>query len=448
MILNSKHQIKGNFEKKKTLSFDKGYYEHIFFYDPEKYKEIEVISNKYNNIITSGSQLSYPALSFEKKSLSIGLQKFNRIINFNKKKKEITVEAGMRIFELLNFTMKHNLWISQLPGHPYITLGGAIAANVHGKSCGYHGTIRNSVKSILLYHKTNGWLVLSNNKNSDIFQLTLGGLGLTGTIVSITFDLEELKFNEFIEKKQKIKSLKNLIKNISSLKPSNNEFIYSWNTASNVENFGKGYIFRNIGIKSNKFIKKINCNDRNFKKYTLKFWNKFSINLFNYFYYIYQDFGNNKKIDFVNTIFPFFNNETYFSFFGKSGFIESQLILPKNNLQNFLDEFLFLHKKLNPSITLFSLKIFKGKQKFLRFEKNGVCVTFDFIRNNKNIFFLSKLDKLYAKYKILPSVIKDSRIQNNVIEKCYPEINKFRKKLKEFDRDRFYQSELSKRLKI
>ena len=60
------------------------------------------------------------------------------------KKKEITVEAGITLAELLNFTLKYNLWI-QLPGYPFITLGGAVATNAHGKSCGIDGAI-NSVK--------------------------------------------------------------------------------------------------------------------------------------------------------------------------------------------------------------------------------------------------------------------------------------------------------------
>ena len=50
------------------------------------------------------------------------------------------------------------------------------AANAHGKSCAIHGTIRNSIKSILLFHKKHGWINLSENENKEIFDLTIGGL--------------------------------------------------------------------------------------------------------------------------------------------------------------------------------------------------------------------------------------------------------------------------------
>ena len=49
-----------------------------------------------------------------------------------------------------------------------------------------------------------------------------------------------------------------------------------------------------------------------------------------------------------------------------------------------------------------------GEQTFLRFEDNKVCVTFDFIKNKSSLSFMNEVDKLYTKYDILPSVVKDS----------------------------------------
>ena len=59
------------------------------------------------------------------------------------------------------------MWLPQIPGYPSITLGGAVAANTHGKSSDTHGTIRNQIKSILIFHKTHGWMKLSDRENKD-----------------------------------------------------------------------------------------------------------------------------------------------------------------------------------------------------------------------------------------------------------------------------------------
>ena len=71
------------------------------------------------------------------------MKNFNRILHFDEKKKLITVESGITFAEFLNFTLSFGLWITQIPGYPFITIGGAVASNVHGKSGGEHGTIRN-----------------------------------------------------------------------------------------------------------------------------------------------------------------------------------------------------------------------------------------------------------------------------------------------------------------
>ena len=89
-----------------------------------------------------------------------------------------------------------------------------------------------------------------------------------------------------------------------------------------------------------------------------------------------------------------------------------------------------------------------GEQKYLWFEDNKICITFDFANNKKNLNFLAEIDKLCIKYEILPSIIKDSRINKVTFDKCYKAAQEFRDKLRDFDKVRVYKSELSNRLEI
>ena len=68
--------------------------------------------------------------------------------------------------------------------------------------------------------------------------------------------------------------------------------------------------------------------------------------------------------------------------------------------------------------------------------------------NSKNLLFMSKIDSLYEKYEILPSITKDSRISKEIFNKSYKNSSVFIKKLREFDKERIYQSEISRRLEI
>ena len=77
-----------------------------------------------------------------------------------------------------------------------------------------------------------------------------------------------------------------------------------------------------------------------------------------------------------------------------------------------------------------------------------ICLTFDIVKNQKNLNFINELDKLYIKYDVVPSVIKDSRLKKEVFDKCYKFANEFREDLRNFDHKRSYRSELSDRLDL
>jgi decaprenylphospho-beta-D-ribofuranose 2-oxidase len=433
--------------EKKIKSFDQSRSLEIFIKNSEKYKDLESDSRSVENLITMGSCYSYVATAFKKNSLSIDIKKFNRILFFDKEKKIITVEAGMKIFELLNFTLKYNLWIPQIPGYPFISIGGAIAANVHGKSCAFFGTIKNSVKEIRIFHKSYGWLNLNSEQNKDIFDLTVGGLGFTGTIISVTFKLEEIDNFNFLTTIKEVKSISETIDFLETSDKKN--LIYSWNTLD-LKSFGRGIIFESKIDEKNS----LNCYKQikyTYKKrlYPLKIWNNLTIKCFNYFFIKYQKYKKNIYRDnFSNVIFPFYNKEIYFSLFGHKGFLESQILISRTRIDEFFEEFNYKINFHKPCITLFSLKKMSGEQKYLRFEDNKICLTLDMVRNNGNTLFLKELYKLYIKYNVVPSIIKDSNLDKDTFDNCYKEADIFREKLKKFDPKRIYRSDLSDRLNI
>ena len=441
--------IKKHTEEKNLTSFDRSFSSNIFFSEPDKYKLLEEVSHSSDKIINLGTNLSYSPLGFFKNSLSINIKNFNRILKFDKIKKTITVEAGLTLVELLNFTLKHNLWIPQIPGYPTISIGGAIAVNAHGKSCAVHGTIRNSIKNIFLFHKIHGWLNLSENENKEIFDLSIGGLGLTGTIVSVTFNLTNIESTNFITQKKKVNSIKESKKFI--LEDSKDlAYIYTWNRADNLKSFGKGLVYKNVSDKTSNVFKNFKKIKNKFRPFVFPLWNRYTLNIINSLYLKINQLSKTEQRDnFLNVIFPFYGKESYFNFFGKKGFIESQLLIHEKNFDSFIDEFKSLFKKYEPTITLLSLKNMSGKQKFLRFEDDKICLTFDYINNKKNMIFMSKIDSLYPKYEILPSIIKDSRISKETFRDSYKkEFIQFKDKLTSFDKKRVYQSEISNRLEI
>ena len=437
--------------KKKVNSLDKSYFTEILFSSPDKYKNFEKVTSETETIATMGSCNSYTPASFKKNSLSIELKKFNRIIEFDKKNKLITVESGIQLSELCNFTLSHNLWIPQRPGYPTITIGGLVASNAHGKSCGFHGTINKQIKKIKIFHKTHGWLDLSENENKKIFELTIGGFGLTGSIIQVQLKLEDFLGSNFITEIEETNSTKDTLDKINQ----NNDseiYYYSWNRSDNLKNFGKGFIFKNkINTNKKNISKKISSKIDNINgNLFLNFWNNYTISFSQSLYYFFFKYlkSNSYEENFQNVIFPFIGKEFYFKSFGKKGFIETQIIVPVKKLDLFVDEIQFLYKRYEPSITLYSLKNFKGKKKFLRFEDDGICFTFDFVNNSNSIKFIDELDKICENHSLTPSIIKDSRLKLDTIKKCYEEYEIFKEDIYEYDKKRIYKSAITDKLLI
>ena len=442
------------YEKCKLSSFDRNYTTEVYLKSPDKYRQLEKDSSKAESLISRGAGYSYVAASFKKETLSLSMKNFNRILYFDEKKKLITVEAGMTIIELLNFTLGVGMWIPQIPGYPFISIGGAVASNVHGKSAELHGTIKNAIKDILIFHKDHGWLNLSNDENKNIFDLTIGGYGLTGTIVSVTLKLIDFEGFNFQTSINKINSITETVNFIKDNKEKNN-LIYSWNRVDpNLQNFGDGLIFCNkISLQNKEKNFDMLKSDKprflsNFFHFCL--WNKLSVKTFNYLFLNYYKYlkKNVYKDNFSNVMFPFLGKEFYFSLFGNKGFVESQILIAYEKVESFVNDFKNLINFHKPIITLFSVKGMSGEHRYLRFEGNMICLTFDIVKNQKNLNFINELDKLYIDYDVVPSLIKDSRLKKEVFDKCYKFANEFRKDLRNFDHKRSYRSELSDRLDL
>ena len=153
-----------------------------------------------------------------------------------------------------------------------------------------------------------------------------------------------------------------------------------------------------------------------------------------------------KKENLFRFVFPFAANGKYFLFYGRNGLVEYQVIIPDKKVEAFLSdaEKIILDNRMEG--VMGSMKLFRGHQQLLRYEMDGLCVTFNFVRTERTLNGLPLLDRLVIDMGGLPNLIKDSRIPREVVAACYPELEKTRNALRNYDPDRLFRSELSERL--
>jgi FAD/FMN-containing dehydrogenase len=134
---------------------------------------------------------SISAIPFGKNSIFL-LPKQKKQIRLNKKKKILTVSGNVLVYEIHNYLLKKNFFTPHFPSYPGVTLSGCIANATHGVGSRY-GILTDFIKQITIYNPNFGFKNLSNSKNKEIFNMTLGGFGLTGVIYEAKIKVFKLK---------------------------------------------------------------------------------------------------------------------------------------------------------------------------------------------------------------------------------------------------------------
>ena len=401
--------------------------------------------------IPRGAGLSYAPASFGKDKLIRDMCSFDRILEFDESSKIVVVEAGISLKKLLTWSFSKQLFLPVLPGQPEITVGGCVAANVHGKNPYKDGTFMEHVEWIELSHPTLGTKIISRSNEKKIFNATCGGLGLTGIITKVALKLQKLSSEIVILSPKKTESLKNTLEIMKQ--HTSDDLLYSWNMGSTLFNFGKGIVTSGIFSDDSssktpqiKERKGMNSNDR---LLPFSLWNTLSSPIINSINRKIQSGKNIVKKDVYSALFPFVGTaRMFYGLYGSNGFNEYQVLIKKKYSVEFIDDLTKLIKSEKPSLTILVMKLFNGKQKLLHFSDEGLSIILNLKHCNSTLKFLKKLDDIVISYKALPYIVKDSRLTKEVVEQCYPEYHVFKEILNEIDPKRIFKSELSERMNL
>ena len=124
---------------------------------------------------------------------TIHTRHFNRMLAFDRDAGRITVEAGVMLADVIKACLPHGWFPPVTPGTKFVTIGGMVAADVHGKNHHRHGSFRNFVDWIDLVCEDGTVRRCAPDENSELFDWTIGGMGLTGIILRVAFRLRAVE---------------------------------------------------------------------------------------------------------------------------------------------------------------------------------------------------------------------------------------------------------------
>ncbi|HSR88309.1 MAG TPA: FAD-binding oxidoreductase, partial [Pontiella sp.] len=141
-------------------------------------------------VIAFGNGRSYGDSSLQNRILLT--RRFSKFISFDETSGALCCQAGVLLSEILEVFVPRGWFLPVTPGTKLITVGGAIAADVHGKNHHVDGSFGRHILSMDVMRNDGSVMTCSPTENAEFFKVTVGGMGLSGIILNATFRLKRI----------------------------------------------------------------------------------------------------------------------------------------------------------------------------------------------------------------------------------------------------------------
>lgn len=391
-------------------------------------EELSFLGQSY---LTSGLGRSYGDVGLNENGTLISTENLTKIISFDEKNGILNCESGLSIKEILKFITPKGWFLPVVPGTRNITIGGAIANDIHGKNHHKDGTFGNHVKSIKLLRSDGKILNCNRQENIHYLNSTIAGIGLTGLIVSAEIELKKIE-SEFIDVKTlKFTSLDEYWE-INKKFEKDYDYTVSWVDCLYNQNAGIRGIYiagnhsKNITLKNSKRELSISF------PFTppFSFVNNISMRLLNYFYYSLNKETEESVQHYKKFFFPLDVIRNWNKAYGKKGFFQYQFVVPKENASSVLEKVLEVLKIKKQVPALGVLKNFGNIKSsgLLSFPEEGVTLALDFPNKGaKTLSLFEDLNKIIFENggRLYPA--KDALMKAEEFQKAYKKIDEFKK---------------------
>lgn len=381
--------------------------------------------------LAHGMGRSYGDVCLNNNGEIILTENYKKIINFDIENGYIECESGFTIKELLEFIAPKGWFLPVVPGTSYVTIGGAVANDIHGKNHHIAGSFGNFVEEFKLITSKRKVFVCSLTENSELFKATIGGLGLTGLILSVKIKLKKIN-NEFIQTSVKRFYTFDQYLQLNKSLSQRYEYTVSWidfNLKNNKKKLKGVYIYGNHSKdkvkKSKKFKYKLAVPFRP----PFSIVNNFTINLINFIYFYLNKSDISKLQHYSSFFFPLDIISNWNKAYGNRGFYQYQFVVPEEHAKEVLDQVYLNLKKYNQRVCLGVLKSFGDIQSYgiMSFPRKGITLALDLQNKGpKTLELLTELDKIVLNNfgNIYPA--KDARMSREVFNKINPRLKEFK----------------------
>lgn len=404
----------------------------------------------HQSVVSFGSTLAYGnGRSYGDSCLAasnqvIAMRNLSRFIGVNWQEGIIRAEAGITLGELLEVIIPHGWFLAVTPGTQFVTLGGAVANDVHGKNHHKRGTFGNHVLQFGLLRQGESEIICSKSENLALFQATIGGLGLTGIITWVEIQLIPIKTSQILSKVVRFDSLEDFFA-LSTELDSTHDYSVAWvDCLASGKQTGRGVFMvgdhADYGELSYTQPKKLQVPI----KLPFSLVNSLSLKTFNALYWRkYPKSIHSARINYYPFFYPLDNILYWNKIYGYKGFQQYQCVIPKETSHDAIKDILatIAREKVGSFLAVLKCCGAISSPGLLSFPMQGTTLALDFPQSNVLNVLFPLLDALVreASGRLYPA--KDAHMQPSDFKQAYPAWEKL-----EALRDRGLNSHFWKRI--
>ncbi|MDH5784999.1 MAG: FAD-binding oxidoreductase [Chromatiales bacterium] len=423
---------------------------------PERYAEL---GSNSESSIARGQGRAYGDAALNTERQVVLTERLGRLRSFDAQSGVLRAEAGLTMQQLIDFSLPQGWFPSVTPGTQFVSLGGCVAADVHGKNHHHDGAFSTSVMGFELIDADGGRRWCSREENFDAFAATVGGMGLTGIIGEVELQMRRVE-------SAYIQATHHAADNLHAafeLFEQHYDATYSvaWidlqargaAQGRSVVMLGEHAPLERLSAaqQQSPFAIKARANRR--VPFEMPGWllNPLTIGAFNQLYYRIE--GRRRTpfiIDYRKFFYPLDALSDWNRLYGRRGFLQYQCVVPRDGAQQALSELLTtLAESRHPAFLGVLKKMGKTGEGLLSFPLEGYTLALDLpFSGDALLQLLQRFDAIVSNAGGRVYLAKDARLDSEMFRAMYPGVEPFIQSKGVLDPDGRFSSDLSRRLEL
>jgi decaprenylphospho-beta-D-ribofuranose 2-oxidase len=419
-------------------------------------RDLETLSEKLSSSqpwLARGMGRSYGDTALSSQMLD--MLPLKHFLRFDEQTGELEALAGATLDDVLKVFVPKGWFLPVTPGTKYVSLGGALAADVHGKNHHSEGSFSKHVRSFSLLTEK-GELLEVSPENVDMFQSTAGGMGLTGIIVKLVLRLKPIETSYIRQESFKARNLDEIFALFEATQHAT--YSVAWiDCLSQGQALGRSILMTGEHAFSDQVrgLKKTLLASHANPKLVIPVdlpevaLNPFSIKAFNLLYYHKQIADKSTSIVHYDPFFYPLDSILHWNrMYGKRGFTQYQFVIPQEAGLPTMRSILQKIAQSGQGSFLAVLKAFGEQNDLISFPMKGYTLALDFAISNQLFPLLDRLDEMVLDAGGRLYLAKDVRMSADMFHKSYPRSAEWIEILKGLNPNCTFRSVQSDRLKI